>query len=158
MQQKVLLSAGLVVIAFIIFAFLPESNNKIEPINERVTEGTGIHFIEDDWNKALSEAKKQNKLIFFDAYASWCGPCKMLKRKTFTDRAAGDFFNKNYISVAVDMEKGMGPSLSDMYNVSAYPTLIIIDTTGKPVTYTQGYMSPKELIKFGEFGLKQKIK
>lgn len=113
----------------------------------------GIQFIESDWNRALEEAKKQHKLIFLDAYAAWCGPCKLLKKKTFPDKAAGDFFNENFISVAVDMEKGIGPSLAEQFRVDAYPTLIIADDHGNAVAYTKGYMSATDLIEFGKYGL-----
>jgi thioredoxin 1 len=49
---------------------------------------THIVFIENSWDNALKEAKTQNKYIFVDAYASWCGPCKMLKATTFNDSKA----------------------------------------------------------------------
>lgn len=113
----------------------------------------GIRFMEPSWSKVLDEAKKQNKLIFLDAYTTWCGPCKMLKSKTFTDEKAGQFFNDNYINVAFDMEKGDGLKLAEKYNVNAYPTLLILDKTGKVVTYTIGFINAKELIRFGEKGL-----
>lgn len=150
-----LLSGLLAFIAILVFAFIPKGNKETSS-----TGGTeqGIQFIEDNWTKATAEAKKQHKLIFLDAYASWCGPCKLLKKKTFPDKAAGDFFNANYINVAIDMEKGDGPSLGEKYGVNAYPTLIITDADGNIVTYTQGYISPKQLIDFGEYGLKQKKK
>jgi thiol:disulfide interchange protein len=45
----------------------------------------GIQFIEEDWAQALKTAKDKEKLIFLDIYATWCGPCKMLKQYTFTD-------------------------------------------------------------------------
>lgn len=115
----------------------------------------GIQFIESNWKKALEEAQKQHKLIFLDAYASWCGPCKLLKRNTFPDKNAGSFFNENFISVAIDMEKGDGPALSEKFKVDAYPTLIIADARGNMITYTKGYMSPADLIEFGRFGLKK---
>ena len=38
----------------------------------------GIEFIEGDWNRALEQARQENKLIFMDCYTSWCGPCKQL--------------------------------------------------------------------------------
>lgn len=116
---------------------------------------SGIQFIESDWNKALDEAKKQHKLIFLDAYAAWCGPCKLLKKNTFPDKDAGDFFNENFISVAVDMEEGLGPRLAEQFRVEAYPTLIIADESGREVAYTKGYMSAADLIEFGKFGLKK---
>ena len=52
---------------------------------------------------------------------------QILKKNTFPDKEAGDFFNENYINVAVDMEKGEGPALAQKYEVKAYPTLIITD-------------------------------
>ena len=79
-----------------------------------------IQFIESDWKKALAEAKKQNKLIFLDAYATWCGPCRMLKQYTFPDKAVGEFFNENFINIALDMEKGDGPAVARQYQVNAY--------------------------------------
>lgn len=156
MRDKMIFAGLLVVVVLFAFAFIPgkqQTGKEAIPINNP---GQGIQFIEDNWNKALEEAKKENKLIFLDAYASWCGPCKLLKRKTFPDKTAGDFFNKNFINVAVDMEKGDGPALGAKYRVTAYPTLIITDTNGNIVTYTQGYISPKQLIEFGKHGLNQK--
>lgn len=54
------------------------------------------------------------------------------------------------------MEKGDGPALGEKFAVNAYPTLIIIDADGNILTYTKGYMNAKQLIEFGEQGLKQK--
>lgn len=154
MRKKFLLPAAILVLAFSAFAFNAK-NGKILAKETVENKETGIQFIEQDWSKALTEAKKQNKLIFLDAYATWCGPCKLLKRNTFPDAAAGVFFNKNFINVAVDMEKGVGPELLQKYQVNAFPTLIITDADGKPVTYTQGYMEAKQLIEFGAYGLMQ---
>ena len=56
------------------------------------------------------------------------------------------------------MEKGDGPLLSEKFGVIAYPTLIIANKDGNIVTYTQGYIKPKQLIEFGEYGISQKIR
>ena len=152
-----ILSGLLILTAIVVYAVIPKSKIATETTitNEP---GQGIQFIEADWNKAIAEAKKQNKLIFLDAYASWCGPCKMLKRNTFPDKAAGEYFNSNFINVAIDMEKGDGPALAEKYGVNAYPTLIITDADGKIITYTQGYINPKQLIDFGKHGISQSKK
>ncbi len=152
--MKIFISSLFVLIVLIVFAFVPLSKTKAIS-NTHTEKGEGIQFIEADWNKALAEAKKQNKLIFLDAYASWCGPCKLLKKNTFPDKEAGEYFNANFINVAMDMEKGDGPALSEKYRVTAYPTLIITDANGKIITYTKGYISAKQLIDFGKFGLSQ---
>jgi thioredoxin 1 len=158
MREKVLISGLLLIATIVAVAFMPLRNKADNKGSSSNGTGQGIQFIESDWNKALEQAKLQNKLIFLDAYASWCGPCKMLKRSTFQDKEAGEFFNKNFINVAVDMEKGVGLELAERYGVSAYPTLIVTDSEGKMVTYTRGYMDSRQLIDFGRYGLSKKIK
>ena len=153
MRHTIILTGLVSVLAIGLFAFIPVAKDRLSRINDGNAGSHGIVFIEEDWSRALTEAKKQKKLIFLDAYASWCGPCMMLKRKTFPDKTAGDFFNKNFINVAVNMEKGEGPSLLEKYSVHAFPTLIIADGEGNMVTYTKGFMNPQELMQFGEYGL-----
>jgi thioredoxin 1 len=159
MNKKILFTGVLITLAVLVFACLPkkDSNSKVATENT-VVEETGIKFLEENWAKALQEAKKQNKLVFLDAYTSWCGPCKMLKRNTFPDKAAGEFFNKNFINVALDMEKGDGLAVAEKYQVRAYPTLIITDADGKIITYSEGYIGPDQLIEFGKHGLAIKRK
>ncbi|MBV8388758.1 MAG: thioredoxin family protein [Mucilaginibacter sp.] len=114
-----------------------------------------IVFIEDDWHEALKQAAAQHKYIFVDAYATWCGPCKMLKATTFRNKKAADFYNKNFINVAIDMEKGVGPQLASQWGMQAYPTLIIFNPKGEPVLGTVGYIKAPDLISFGEAALKK---
>jgi thioredoxin-related protein len=155
--MKKIIPILLIFVSVLCWAFTKQSNNEL-PNSLSSDKVEGIQFIESNWNKALEEAKKQHKLIFLDAYASWCGPCKLLKKNTFPDKNVGSLFNENFINVAIDMEKGEGPMLSEKYKVNAYPTLIILDENGIPITYTKGYMSPTDLIAFGKFGLSKKVK
>lgn len=115
----------------------------------------GIKFIENDWDKALQTAKAENKLVFLDIYATWCGPCKMLKKYTFTDSAVGDFFNNKFINVSVDGEKGVGPRLAQQYSIEGYPTLVVADATGKPVLLTAGFIPASTLMQFANEALKR---
>jgi thiol:disulfide interchange protein len=112
-----------------------------------------INFIENSWSEALKQATAKNKYIFVDAYASWCGPCKMLKATTFKNNKVAAFYNSNFINVAIDMEKGDGPQLAAAWGLRAYPTLIIFNAKGKPVYGTVGFIKPDDLIKFGVQGL-----
>ncbi len=156
MRDKMIFAGILIIAVLFAFAFIPGKRDAGKETGSISENSQGIQFIEDNWNKALEQAKKENKLIFLDAYASWCGPCKLLKKKTFPDKEAGEFYNKNFINVAVDMEKGEGLALGAKYRVTAYPTLIITDSDGNIVTYTQGYINAKQLIEFGKHGLKQR--
>ncbi|WP_158638284.1 thioredoxin family protein [Panacibacter ginsenosidivorans] len=146
-----LLVAGLVAV-IVSFAFI-----NANPENKTVTtEEKGIKFIEQDWNKAMEQARANKKLIFLDIYATWCGPCKMLKKNTFTDEAAGKFFNDNFINVSVDGEQGVGPELARKYGIEGYPSLIVTDANGNIVLQTEGYVDPSYLISFAKEALKRK--
>jgi thiol:disulfide interchange protein len=52
----------------------------------------GIKFGKQSFAKTLEQAKKENKLIFLDAFASWCGPCKLLDKNVFPKKEVGDYF------------------------------------------------------------------
>ncbi len=116
-----------------------------------------MHFIEDAWPAALKQAAAENKYIFVDAYATWCGPCKMLKATTFKDPKVIAFYNKNFINVSMDMEKGMGPKLAAEWRMEAYPTLIIFSPKGKPVLGSVGYIKASDMLKFGQEALAKKM-
>lgn len=115
-----------------------------------------IVFVENDWNAAVKKASAQKKYIFVDCYATWCGPCKMLKMRTFTNKKVADFFNKNFISVSIDTEAGQGPMLAQQWQISAIPTLIIFDENAKLVLGATGFMDANDLMRFAEEALNQK--
>lgn len=110
----------------------------------------GIQFTETSWKEVLKKAKAEKKIIFLDAYASWCGPCKMLQKNVFTKKEVGDYFNKQFINVKMDMEKGEGPSLAQTYPLEAYPTLLFIDGNGRVMKKVIGYQSPEQLLGIGQ--------
>lgn len=113
----------------------------------------GIDFFHGTWEEALEEAKKQDKLIFVDAYATWCGPCKRMAKNVFTDKKVGDFYNKNFINMKIDMEKKMGRKFGREYPVSAFPTLMYIDYKGKLVHKVKGAQQAESFIKLGKFAM-----
>jgi thioredoxin 1 len=110
----------------------------------------GIQFTEATWAAVVKKAKAEKKIIFLDAYASWCGPCKLLQKNVFTRPEVGDLFNKNFVNVKVDMERGEGPQLAKMFPLEAYPTLFFIDPNGKIIKKVIGYQSPEALISIGK--------
>lgn len=105
----------------------------------------GINFETGNWAQVAEKAKAENKYIFVDAYAEWCGPCKWMAKNVFTDSKVGAHFNSKYINYKFDMEKGEGPEFAKKYSVNAYPTLLFFNADGELVHKVLG-ASPAELL------------
>ena len=93
----------------------------------------GVKWETGTFEQSLKKAQKANKMIFMDCYTSWCAPCKWMSENVFPTKEAGEYFNKNFICVRFDMEKGEGPDLKTRYGVKAFPTFLIIGTDGNEV-------------------------
>ena len=109
----------------------------------------GIVFEKITWEEAIKKAKTDKKYIFVDVFARWCGPCKMLKRKTFKDKEVGDYYNKNFINIAIDGETEEGRYIINKYGIQGYPTLLIVDADGQLKTKQVGFVEPHILVNFG---------
>ncbi len=109
-------------------------------------DGKGIQFEKSTWSEIVSKAAKENKLVFLDAYADWCGPCKWMAKNVFTNDTVAEFFNKNFINAKIDMEKGEGVAIAQRYGVRAYPTFLYINGNGDLVHRTCGSCPPQDFI------------
>lgn len=139
----------LIVILFLgIIAFLYNRNNPKVDFKEDTTDG--IHFQKGNWQQALDLAKKENKVVFLDIYATWCGPCKQLKKYTFADKSAGDFFNANFVNVALEGEQEEGAVLAQNFGIEAYPTLMFVTPEGELITKSPGFRTASDLINLGQ--------
>lgn len=113
----------------------------------------GIRFFEGTWDEAVAEAKRLDRIIFVDAYAVWCGPCKKMAAEVFPDDKVGEFYNKNFVNLKLDAEKGEGLKFRDKYPISAFPTLFYIDYTGEVVQQVKGAQQIDGFIELGKKAL-----
>lgn len=107
--------------------------------------GQGIQFEKGNWKEALSKASIEKKIIYLDVYTTWCGPCKMMAKNYFPNQEVGTVYNKDFINVSIDAEKGEGLEIAKKYAVSGYPTNLFINPTNEEIIYkTVGMPSDKE--------------
>ena len=64
--------------------------------------GDGIKWI--TWDEAVKANEQDPKLLFIDVYTDWCGWCKVMDRKTFTDPQVIKHINDNYYAVKFNAE------------------------------------------------------
>lgn len=109
----------------------------------------GIAFEHSSWQQVLAKARAERKLVFVDAYTTWCGPCKMMTAKTFTDSAVAAQYNAQFVNVKMDMEAGEGPLLAQRYAVQYFPTLLFVNADGVVAHKAVGYHGPAEFVALG---------
>ena len=110
----------------------------------------GVDFIEsNEWGEVLALAELEDKIIFLDAYTSWCRPCKKMDKVVFSRPDVGELYNENFLNVKVNMEKGDGVKLVEKYQVIAYPSLFFLSPDGEVVHRVTGYKGPGDILKIG---------
>ncbi len=127
----------------------------------------GINFEKNmTWAQIKTKALKEKKMIFFDAYTIWCGPCKYLETTVYTDSNVASYYNSNFINVKFDMEDGEGIKLAEEFGISAYPTLLFFTAEGNLIHKNVGALQVPDFIALGKdagnpdkqyFTLKQKV-
>src|SRR4051794_32247465 len=98
----------------------------------------GVHFEHNlNWTEIKAKAKTENKFIFMDCFATWCGPCSYMRNSIFPLEEAGNFMNDKFISVAVQLDTtdndnaevkswySDGHDISQEYDINVYPTYLI---------------------------------
>jgi thioredoxin 1 len=131
---------GFTSVLFICFAFNFSSKNQ----------NSGIKFEHISFAKALEIAKAKDKIIFIDAYTSWCGPCKRMAATSFKEENVAKLYNSRFINLKIDMESSPdGPEIARMYKVKAYPTLLFIKPNGKLAKSVVGFQTGEKLISIG---------
>jgi thiol-disulfide isomerase/thioredoxin len=103
-----------------------------------------------DWEKLLQNAGTEKKIIFLDIYATWCGPCKMMDSRVYTDSSLAVYFNSSFINAKIDGEIEFGRILARQYKLTAYPTMIFINPGQEPVFTVVGYRDPSALSGIGK--------
>jgi thiol-disulfide isomerase/thioredoxin len=98
-----------------------------------------ISFMETTWDKVLAEAKAQDKLVFIDVYATWCGPCKMMDKDVFAQAEVADYHNATFINAKFDSDTDIGGAVARQFGVTALPTFLYVDADGNLVARTLGY-------------------
>ncbi len=127
----------------------------------------GVNFVKNmTWDQIKAKAAKEKKMIFFDAYTTWCGPCKYLEQSVYTDASVAAYYNSNFINVKFDMEEGEGLHLAEMFEINSYPTLLFFSPEAKLVHKVIGALQADDFINLGKdakdpvkqyFTLKQKV-
>ena len=112
----------------------------------------GIDFLKNvSWPEVLQKAKTENKYIFVDCYASWCGPCKWMEKDVYHNDTVGRAMNDEFLSVQIQMDTTQHDNeeiknwyatahlFGEQYQVNAYPSYLFFSPDGRLVHEDIGY-------------------
>lgn len=102
--------------------------------------GEGM-FAELKFDDACAQAKKDGKIVLIDFYTTWCGPCKMLDKNTWTDTNVIKLLTEKTVPLKLDAEKET--NLAKLYKIEAYPTILLLKPEGSEIDRIVGYKDPK---------------
>lgn len=120
----------------------------------------GIHFEQNlTWTQVKAKAKAENKYIFVDCYATWCGPCKIMDREVYPKDTVGKVMNEKFVSVKVqfdstkldnEMVTSWYPDVAHImkdYKITAFPSYLFFSPDGEIVHRDEGVKSKADFVK-----------
>lgn len=119
------------------------------------------------WEEAVAANKVTKKKFVVDLYTDWCGWCKVMDKKTFSDKNIAAYINEHFYAIKFDAEQKesilynnytfkhlpggrngvheLAYSLMD--GKASYPTLVYLDEDLKRIFISPGYKQPDQLMK-----------
>jgi len=112
--------------------------------------------------EAAGKLQQQQKPILIDLYTTWCGWCKQMDRKTYSNKKVAEYLTDKFYTVKLDAEthatinwQGRAYNFDPQYRCNLFavylahgrlefPTTIIIAPGYEPQAIP-GYMEPKDL-------------
>ncbi|WP_309713207.1 thioredoxin family protein [Armatimonas sp.] len=105
---------------------------------------TPVAFLHN-FEEAAALAKKTGKRLFVDFETTWCGPCKSMDSLVYSQLAVVEAA-QNVVRVKVDGD--LRRDLTKKLSVAAYPTMILLDSSGKELRRAVGYQRGTQLVEF----------
>ena len=111
-----------------------------------------------DYPGALKTAKEQNKqvLLLFTG-SDWCPPCMYMERNVFSSEQFTKLADKEFVRVMLDFPRNKKQSasleadneaLAQKFSIKGFPTVIVVDASGKEIARHVGSCSLTKLIEW----------
>ena len=113
------------------------------------------------YGEALERAAKEDKHVLIDFYTTWCGWCKVMDSKTYTDPTVVGLLNQHFLIAKINAESGRkfpvkdtqisGQELAAQFGVRSFPMTSFLMPDGTKIANLPGYIPAEKFTKVLEF-------
>ena len=84
-----------------------------------------------DFEAALREAGASKRPLLVDVTATWCPPCKVMKRSTWPDARVGRLVRERFVAVRLDADVPAHQPIAAHYGAVYLPTVLVLEPDGR---------------------------
>jgi thiol-disulfide isomerase/thioredoxin len=121
-----------------------EMNDHLAVDRRAERSGDTVAFLHD-FEEARAQAESEGKPLFIDFETVWCGPCKIMDQWVYT---ADDVVVASRSVVAVKVDGDERLDLKERFEVTGFPTVILLGTDGREVRRAAGYVNVADMAQF----------
>jgi thiol:disulfide interchange protein len=94
--------------------------------------------------RAFSEAAEEDLPVLVFLYTDWCTYCRQMDQTTFSDPEVVNRMSTDYVWLRLNAETDpYGVRMQQRFLISGFPTLLILDSSGREIDRLQGYIPPQ---------------
>lgn len=108
-----------------------------------------VDFFKGTYAEALEKCKMENKLLFLDFTAVWCGPCHTMEKEVLNDKEVSEYIDEKFVVLKLDIDEPDVYYYREKYvKNNGIPDYTFLNAAGEEIGKHHGSCTKSELLNF----------